>query len=612
MSAAHLRAMCAAMTHRGPDDEGVHLAPGAGLGMRRLAVVDLETGRQPILNEDGTVAVVLNGEIYNHRELRARLEAGGHHFSTSSDTEPIVHLYEDRGQECVQALRGMFSLAVWDATRRTLLLARDRLGIKPLYYVELGRRLAFASELKALLELPGVRARIDWTAFGSLLTTLHTPADRSILAGVRKLEPGHLLVARAGQGFRVERYWDLDFAPDYGRSEADTAARLLELVAESVRLHTLSDVPVGAFLSGGVDSSTVVALMARAAARPVKTFAIGCRDGDFDESPEARLVARALGTDHREALVGPDIVGVLEDVAFHLDEPFGDSSAIPTYVVSRLAARHVKVVLSGDGGDEVFGGYDRYRVEERERRHGRLARWAFGRAAALLPDGMRGRARLRHLSLPDGLRYLHSLTLFEAHDQRRLLRPEVFAAARHDAWAREGRRLGQGGHWLSGLQQVDLASYLPLDILTKVDRMSMAHSIEARVPLLDHVLVEFAATIPPESLLRDGETKLILKRAVRGLLPPSVLARAKRGFAIPLGRWFRGPLRDYVHDLLLSERSRGRGVFDPVAVERLLERGGGDLGLPVWTLVSFELWCRTFLDRQAGAPARAMAEARTA
>lgn len=603
---AAVRAMCAVMTHRGPDDEGLFLAPGVGLGMRRLSVIDLETGRQPIQNEDGSVTVVLNGEIYNYRELRQTLEASGHRFSTSSDTEPIVHLYEERGPFCVQSLRGMFGFALWDKTRRTLLLARDRLGVKPLYYAELGRRLAFASELKALLELPEVPARIDWPAFGSLLTTLHTPADRSILAGIRKLEPGHVLVARAGRGVRVERYWSVSFEPDYRRSEADTADRLRELVDESVRLHTLSDVPVGAFLSGGVDSSTVVALMSRFAARPVKTFSIGVQDQDFDESPDARLVARALGTDHHEAVIGPDVVTVLEDVAFHLDEPFGDSSAIPTYMVSKLAAGHVKVVLSGDGGDELFAGYDRYLVEAHERRHGQIARWAFGQAAALMPEGVRGRGRLRHLSLPSGPRYLHALTLFEPHEQRALLRPDVRSElAGHDPWAREAQQLGHGrGHWLSALQQVDLASYLPLDILTKVDRMSMAHSLEARVPLLDHPLVEFAGTIPPELLLRQGQTKLILKRAVRGLLPDSVLTKRKRGFAVPLGRWFGGPLRSFVHDLLLSERSRQRGVFETAAVERLLagDARGRDLGLPLWTLVSFELWCRAFLDRRGTAP----------
>ena len=599
-----VRAMCAALRHRGPDGEGVYVAPGVALGMRRLSIIDLRTGDQPVANEDGTAWVVFNGEIYNYRELRHDLEGRGHRFRTSSDTESIVHLYEERGPACVEALRGMFAFAVWDQSRRTLLLARDRLGIKPLYYTEIGRRIAFSSELKALLRLPEVETRIDWRALGSLLSTLHTPADQSIVAGVKKLEPGHVLVARAGGGVRIRRYWDVRFDPVAGRRESDIADELRGLLEESVRLHMVSDVPLGAFLSGGVDSSSIVALMSRRADRPVKTFSIGFRDADFDETPDARRVARVLGTEHHEAILDPDAAAVLEDVVYHLDEPFGDSSAIPTYMVSQLAARHVKVALSGDGGDELFAGYDRYRAEDRDRRHGPLERWAMGRLGRSMPRGMRGRNRLLHLSLPDGRRYLNRLMLYDPDEQRALLRPDVFEeVARHDPWFREARRLARGGHWLSRLQEVDLTSYLPLDILTKVDRMSMAHSIEARVPLLDHKVVEFAAKIPPGLLLRNGRSKHVLKRALADLLPESVLERPKRGFAIPLGRWFRGPLRDLPRDLLLSERSRRRGILDTAAVERLLadpERCGV-LDLPIWTLLSFEIWCRTFLDQRPGA-----------
>src|SRR5438034_247559 len=365
----------------------------------------------------------------------------------------------------------------------------------------MGRRLAFASELKALLRLPEVEARIDWRAFGSLLSTLYTPADQSIVEGVKKLEPGHVLVAQAGRGVRVERYWDVRFEPATGRSEADLADELRGLLEESVRLHLVSDVPLGAFLSGGIDSSSVVALMSRSTGRPVKTFSIGFRDADFDETADARGVARALGTDHHEEILEPDIASILEEVAFHLDEPFGDSSAIPTYMVSKLAAGHVKVVLSGDGGDELFAGYDRYRSEDRDRRHGPLERWAMGRLGRMMPRGMRGRNRLLHL--------------------------------------------------------------------------------------------------------RGGRSKHILKRAMTGLLPESVLEKPKRGFAIPLGRWFRGPLRDLPRDLLLSERSRRRGIFDTAAIERLLAdpTRGRDLDLPVWTLLSFELWCRAFLDGRPAAVA---------
>ena len=601
-----VRAMCAALRHRGPDGEGVYFAPGIGLGMRRLSIIDLATGDQPVRNEDGTAWVVFNGEIYNYKELRRDLEGRGHRFHTSSDTESIVHLYEERGQACVKALRGMFGFAVWDQRRRTLLLARDRLGIKPLYYTEVGGRLAFASELKALLQLPEVKATIDWRAFGTLLSTLCTPADQSIVAGIKKLEAGHVLVARAGRGIRVERYWDVWFDPVVGRREADVADELRGHLEEAVRLHMASDVPLGAFLSGGIDSSSVVALMSEGGGGPVKTFSIGFRDADFDEAPDARRVARFLGTDHHEQILEPDATEILEDVAYHLDEPFGDSSAIPTYMVSRLASKHVKVVLSGDGGDELFAGYERYLAEDRDRRHGPLGRWAMGRIARMMPRGMRGRNRLLHLSLPFERRYLDRLTLFDRSEKKRLLCPDVFKeVARHDPWAREAERLSRGGHWLSRLQDVDLSSYLPLDILTKVDRMSMAHSIETRVPLLDHKVVEFAARIPPEMLLREGRSKHILKRAMKGLLPESVLEKPKRGFAIPLGRWFRGPLRDLPRELLLSEQSRRRGILDMAGVERLLldSRRRGTLDLPIWTLLSFEMWCRTFLDRRPRAVA---------
>jgi asparagine synthase (glutamine-hydrolysing) len=596
-----IRAMCGALSHRGPDGGGLYLAPGVGLGMRRLSIIDLQTGAQPVRNEDGSAWVVFNGEIYNYRDLRPDLEGRGHRFYTSSDTESIVHLYEDRGRACVEALRGMFAFAIWDRKRRTLLLARDRLGIKPLFYTEIGRRLAFASELKALLQLPEVEARIDWRALGSLLSTLHTPSDQSIVAGVKKLEPGHVLVAEAGRAVRLERYWDVRFEPERGRSEAAVADELRGVLEESVRLHLVSDVPIGAFLSGGVDSSSVVALMSRANASPVKTFSIGFRDADFDETPNARLVAGVLGTDHHEEILEPDAAGVLEDVAYHLDEPFGDSSAIPTYMVSRLAARHVKVALSGDGGDELFAGYDRYLTEERDRRFGPLQRWVMGRLGRLWPRGVRGRNRLLLLSMPAGRRYLSRMTLYETDEKRQLLRPDAFEeVARHDPWSSEVERLSRGGHWLSRLQDVDLMSYLPHDILTKVDRMSMAHSLEARVPLLDHKVVEFASKIPPEMQLSRGRSKRVLKRAMAGLLPESVFERPKRGFAIPLGRWFRGPLKDFPRDLLLSERSRRRGIFDTAAVERLLDDPGrgGALDLPVWTLLSFELWCRAFLDQR--------------
>jgi asparagine synthase (glutamine-hydrolysing) len=607
-----LRRMCAALAHRGPDDEGLYVAPGVGLGMRRLSIIDLATGRQPVHNEDGTVWAVFNGEIYNFQELRRDLEGRGHSFYTGTDTEVIVHLYEERGAACVESLRGMFAFAVWDERARSLLIARDRVGIKPLYYGEVGGRLLFASELKALLELPEIERALNWTALGHMFAFLTTPRAESIVRGVHKLEPGTVLTA-SERGVRVSRYWDLKWEPDYARSEAELAAELRGRLEESVRLHLVSDVPLGAFLSGGIDSSSVVATMARLSPRPVKTFSIGFAEEDYDELRYARLVARAFGTEHHELVLEPDVLSVIEDVAWHLDEPFGDPSAIPTYMVSKLAAEHVTVVLSGDGGDELFAGYDRYRVEARERRRDRLPsalRRALGTVAAHAPEGTKGRNFLRHLALDGHARYLDAATFFRLEEQREIFPPDVFAlVSADDPWREAGAWLArQDGHWLSSLQHLDINCYLPLDILTKVDRMSMAHSIEARVPLLDHELMEFAATIPPDLKLHRGNGKYIFKRALRGLVPAPILDRPKRGFAVPLGRWFRGRLGEFVRELLLSERARRRGIVNAAYVEKLLKRNQGrDLDFQLWMLISFELWAQRFLDqadRPSPRPAR--------
>jgi len=616
-----LARMCDAMAHRGPDDEGYFVGPDVGLGMRRLAIIDLTTGHQPVGNEDGTVQVVLNGEIYNYRELRDELLARGHRLRTTGDTEVIAHLYEDLGDACLSKLRGMFGLAVWDERRRRLLVARDRLGIKPLYYAEVGGRLAFASELKSILALGELDAALDGEALGHYLAFQVTPRHQSIVAGVRKLEPGHFLVASPGTAPRVERYWDVRFEPDRSEPPARLAERLRELLEESVRLHLVSDVPVGAFLSGGMDSSSVVAVMAGLVPERVRTFSIGFAEAGYNELPWASLVARRFGTEHHALMLEPDVLQIIDDLAWHLDEPFGDSSAIPTYMVSKLAAEHVTVVLSGDGGDELFGGYDKYQVEGRERRYRLLpdpVRRALAALSRAMPDGMRGRNYLRHISLPGAERYLDALTLFRRERMLCLLTPDVARlVSPHDPWQAARRFLPNGRtHWLSALQYADLHTYLPLDILTKVDRMSMAHSIEARVPLLDHKLVEFAAAIPPEMQIRDGAGKHLFKRAVRGLLPEAVLTRSKRGFAIPLGHWFRGRLSGFVRDLLLSEQCRARGLFDRAEILRLVERprrGQEELDLELWSLISLELWCRLFQDGGArGRAARARPGARRA
>jgi len=611
VSLDELQRMCDAMTHRGPDDDGYYLGNTVGMGMRRLSIIDLDSGRQPIHNEDLSVWVVFNGEIYNFKTLRAELQAAGHAFCTETDTEVIVHLYEQYGESCVERLRGMFAFALWDERRRTLLVARDRLGIKPLYWTEAGGRLAFGSELKVLLQLPEIERRLNYNSVSHLFSSLSTPLDESIIEGVHKLPPGHLLTASPQGPARVRQYWDVRFAPEQGRDEGYFAERLRGLLEESVALHMVSDVPLGAFLSGGIDSSSVVATMARLSPRPVKTFSIGFGEPEYNELEYARAAAKRFGTDHHELVLEPDVMGVLDDLPWYLDEPFGDSSAIPTYMVSKLAARDVTVVLSGDGGDELFAGYDRYLVEQKQRTRDAIPaplRMLAGLAARLMPEGMKGRNFLRHLALTGPRRYLDSGDLFGAHGKRKLFQHDVRRLlAGYDARALSAGLLEKAdGHWLSALQYLDLKTYLPNDILTKVDRMSMAHSIEARVPLLDHPLVEFAATIPPEMHLRGAQTKRIFKKAMEGILPPEILHRPKKGFAIPLDRWFRGTLGGFVRDLLLAPACRQRGLFDARYIERLVELNdrGRNMDLQLWTLISFELWCKRFLDRAVVLPDR--------
>jgi asparagine synthase (glutamine-hydrolysing) len=598
-----VRAMCQMLVHRGPDEEGVYLGSGVGLGMRRLSIIDLDSSQQPICNEDRSVWVVFNGEIYNYRELRHTLLQRGHRLRTSGDTETIVHLYEEFGPGCVDHLRGMFSFAIWDTVRRRLLLARDRLGIKPLYYVELPHGLAFASELKPLLQLTETGRNLSWEAVRHLVTFMATPSAQSIVDGVRKLEPGRVATMSASSGLHIDRYWDVEFRPDEEASERDLVERLRELLCESVKLHEVSDVPIGAFLSGGIDSSAVVATMAGMRAEPVKTFSIGFAEAGYDELRHARHVSDTFGTEHYELVLRPDVVEIAEDLAWFLDEPFGDTSAIPTYMVSKLAAEHVTVVLTGDGGDELFGGYDKYvtdREEQRLDRVPRAVRRALGAVGRQLPDGTKGKRFLEHLALEGPRRYLDACTLFRADQLRKLFQDDAYEQmSAHDPWADALSYLGRSElDALSALQYCDLNTYLPLDILTKVDRMAMAHSLEARPPLLDHKLVEFAATVPSRFRIHNGSTKYLFKQAMRGLLPDDIIDRPKHGFAIPLARWFRGELAGFARELLCSERSRQRGLFRTESIDRLirLHERGRDIDLQLWTLVSLELWCRRVLD----------------
>jgi asparagine synthase (glutamine-hydrolysing) len=601
---SEIEAMCQTMLHRGPDEDGFYLSSEVGLGMRRLRIIDLETGRQPAINEAGTVWAVFNGEIYNYQELRRNLIAKGHTFRTATDTETIVHLYEEYGDRCVEFLRGMFAFALWDERKKRVLLARDRMGIKPLYYGRFRDRLYFASELKALLSLEEIPHEIDWRSAGYLFQFLTTPPESSIIRGIHKLPPAHRMsICQQTGTTELESYWNLQFAPYSQSRESDLVEQLDSLLEESVKLHMISDVPIGAFLSGGVDSSAIVASMSKLASKPVKTFSIGFHDPRYDETPYARTVARAFGTEHHELILEPDEFDVIDKLVWHLDEPFGDTSAIPTYQVAQLASQHVTVVLSGDGGDELFGGYQKYLVEKAERRFDRLPQFIHTMAGAIgsmLPEGARGKRFLTHFGLSGFDRYLDASTLFHAEQRRRLFTADVrqkLAAVdiQHSA---SDPALAKTGHWLSALQYMDLKHYLPLDILTKVDRMSMAHSIEARVPLLDHKLVEFAATIPPDLQIRDGRTKHLFKSALKGTIGNDILDRPKHGFGVPLSSWFRGSLDNFARDVLLSGRSRQRGVFNTKYVESILDMNsrGRELDFQIWTLISFELWCRTFLD----------------
>ncbi|MBA2301619.1 MAG: asparagine synthase (glutamine-hydrolyzing) [Acidobacteria bacterium] len=599
-----LQGMCDAIRHRGPDDEGLLVDAGVALGMRRLSIVDLATGQQPIHNEARTVWVVFNGEIYNYRELRSELESRGHQFYTGSDTETIVHAYEEWGDEAFGRLRGMFGIALWDTRDKSLVLARDRVGIKPLYYAEAGTRLYFASEIKSLLAADDIETTVDPAALDHYLSFLYTPGHASIFTGIQKLQPGHLLRWHNGV-VSTRKYWELPAEEDSEVSEPEAVEQLRAVLQGAVSSHLMSEVPLGAFLSGGVDSSLVVGLMAQVSSR-VRTFSIGFDDPAFDELEHARTVATHFGTDHHEFVVKPDALAILDDLVSHFDEPFGDSSAIPMWYVSELARRHVTVVLSGDGGDELFGGYDRYFPHPRVSAFDRLSPPGTRTVAAAvwpwLPHGAKGKNFLRRVARDRQGRYLDEIGYFQPDEKQALVTGDLrrrIGSSEATGAARE--RFNRFAHlpWHSQMMRFDFETYLPEDILTKVDRMSMAHSIESRVPLLDNEVVDFAARLPVALKIRNGRRKHILKQAAAGLLPAHILDRRKQGFAVPLGGWFRGGIRELFSDVLLSSRATQRGYFDVRFIERLVDEhvsGRREHTLRLWALVIFELWHRQYLD----------------
>jgi len=599
--------MCQRIVHRGPDDQGVYCNAGSQIGMRRLAIIDLHSGHQPIHNEDQTVWIVFNGEIYNFRELRRELEALGHRFYTQTDTECIVHAYEQYGEDCFSRLRGMFGIAILDLRQNKLVLGRDRLGKKPLYYTTLpGGVLAFASELKSLFAVPGFAPSVSRQATHHYFALGYVPAPASIYEGVYKLPPAHCLVARGGE-VSLHRYWQAEFGPKWADDEPTLQRRLLEEIEDAVRVRLVSDVPFGAFLSGGTDSSVVAALMARNMSQPVKTFSIGFREAEFNELPDARAVAQHIGADHHEFIVEADAVSMMNDLVWYFDEPFGDSSSIPTYLVSRMAAGHVKMVLSGDGGDELFAGYERYRkyqqLESIRSRSLGLAGQGLRAASALIP-GSRG-VRLgrigNRLSQPYPDSYLSGVGLATREDLRLILTEEVaggdpYGSIRHHFTDRDLAEPFE--RILAG----DMATYLSDDILVKVDRMTMANSLESRSPLLDHRLLEFAARLPLDLKLRAGVGKYLLKKVAQDLLPAAVLNKRKQGFAIPVARWLRTDLRQAMQDTFGSRAFRERGLFNVEGVQQCVARhlaGTHDYSEPLWLLLTYETWARRFLDGEA-------------
>jgi asparagine synthase (glutamine-hydrolysing) len=609
--AGEAAAMLQAIVHRGPDDEGLHADGEIALGARRLSIIDLPGSHQPIMNEDGSVVVVFNGEIYNYRSLREGLRRRGHTLRTEGDTEVIVHLYEELGEDCVRELDGMFAFAVWDERRRRLLLARDRLGIKPLYYADHDGTLLFGSEIKAILRHPAAGAALDHDALAAFLLLKYAPAPRTFFAGISALPPGHLLVSDAG-GVAVRRWWDVSFRrPSAPVTEHDAADGLRARLEEAVRSQLVSDVPFGAFLSGGVDSSTVVALMSRELGSRVRTFAVGFAGAgeDMSELPYARLVAERYDTDHHEILLtGADLVEQAEKVVWHLDQPIADNACLANYIVAELASRHVKMVLTGEGGDELFAGYARYAGERLAPAFRRLPAPLRSLGMALSNRGvgpLRARIALYALCQADERRRFATwfeLMTPEARDA--LAVGELLEAAGRatpDALFAEPLDRTDAPDRISRMLYVDTKLWLPDDLLARGDKMSMAASLEARVPLLDHRLVEFAAALPPSLKVRGLARKYLLKKVAADLLPAPILTRSKKGFPIPMGRWLRGEAREFCRDVLAPDVIRRRGLFSPAAVGRLLDEheAGAEHGAVLWALLSVELWHRAFVDQAA-------------
>ena len=611
---AILEKMNRAIIHRGPDEDGFYLNRNVGMAMRRLSIIDLAGGQQPIHNADKSKWIIYNGEIYNYREIRRDLDGRGHKFYTNSDTEAIVHLYDEFGVDCLQYLRGMFAFAIWDERDRSLFVARDRVGKKPLLYSHRpDGSLIFGSEFNALLQHPSVSRDVDYEAIDSYLSYLCVPAPMTAFKEIRKLEPGHWLRWKDGK-VETKRYWLPDFSKKIKITEEEAIEETTRLLREATKLRLISEVPLGAFLSGGVDSSTVVALMAQESDTPVKTFSIGFEEQDFSELKYAKRVAEHVGAEYNEFIVKPNALEILPTLVEHYGEPYADSSAIPTYYVSRETRKHVTVALNGDGGDESFAGYERYAAMKLAQQYHRIPKFArrhfIEKGISLIPSSEMKRSRIRDVkrflqaaNLPKTERYFRWMSTFN-RDVKRDLYTKDFAAAVvgqnasviMDQWFANAN----GSGLLDASLLADQMTYLPNDLLVKVDIASMANSLEARAPFLDHKVIEFAASLPESLKMHRFETKSLLKKVAARLVPKEVVYRRKMGFGVPVGKWFRGEMKEFVREVLLSEKALGRGIIRPEMTEKYVNEhtnGERDHAFQIWTLLMLELWFQRFIDQ---------------
>jgi asparagine synthase (glutamine-hydrolysing) len=608
-----VKRMCDVIAHRGPDEAGYLAKRNWGIGMRRLSIIDLATGQQPLSNEDGSVWIVFNGEIYNYLEVRAEIEKKGHRFQTKSDTETIVHAYEEYGEDCPKKLNGMFAFAILDLRKQSLFMARDRLGIKPMYYYYDASKFVFASELKAILQIQDIPRNVELQALDMFLTFEYIPAPYTIFQNIAKLPPGHSLRVQDGK-ISIRKYWDLKFA-EREIKESEICEQLVALLQDAVKIRLMSEVPLGAFLSGGIDSSSVVALMSRVMDRPVKTFSIGFKESSYNELNYARLIAKHYKTEHQEFIIEPNALELTEKLVGHLDEPFGDFSIFPTYLVSKMARQYVTVALSGDGGDELFAGYDTYIANKFARRYNYLP--GVFRNHLVEPmlnripptekkKGLINRAKrfVEGARLPDNLEHTRWMIFLQELEKSRLYtsetRDEISYPETYE-FIRKYFRQANTDDDLNRQLYVDIKTYLVDDILVKVDRMTMATSLEGRVPFLDYRFVEFTATLPSRLKMKGNDTKYILKKAMKNILPPEILTRGKEGFSIPIKNWLRTDLKSLMLDILHPDRIRQQGFFDPNYVQQLTDEhlaGKENHSHRLWALMVFGIWQDIYLNHQ--------------